>query len=170
MAVDCEIFLPFDACLHHVAETLGRLAGLRPEKPNDPPWKWGITVEERGCPGAVWIILRGDLVDGETEHSVMYSFQSHLPDPNHGRLLAPRSTAFWIAAGVRLVSFFGGALDCREDNASGFDLEFVRPRARNNPQDDPEYAELKTAIAQISPLTAAELHSAATHAYYSRSE
>jgi len=170
MPLSCEIFLPFDVCFYDVAETLGRMAGLKPQKPNDPPRKWGITAEERGCPGAVWITLRGDLVDGETEHSVMYLFQSHLPDPNHGRILAPPSTAFWIAAGVRLIRFFGGALDYREDDAPGFDLEFVRPRARNNPPDDPEHAELMRAIAQVSPLTAAELESAAAHAFYSRSD
>lgn len=57
-------------------------------------------------------------------------------------------------------------MDYREDDAPGLDLEFVRPRARNDPSDDPEHAELMTAIAQVSPLTPLELQSAAAHAYY----
>lgn len=131
MGVDCKIMLPHNVALRDVADVIGILSGVPKEK---------LTLNSRSHPGARYVAIPNVVLESCGDHLpqcaniiveesklsdaarrargdngnpfVIYHFE---PSGFDGRLLLPRSTAYWIAVGRGLVRFFGGKLvysDC----------------------------------------------------------
>lgn len=83
------------------------------------------------------------------------------------RLLMPRSTDWNIAAGRRLIRFFGGKLDYN-DCDSGEWNEVVRnkPNSANCPSDGAPWHKLQDRLLAVTPLTTKEITEAAKRASY----
>jgi hypothetical protein len=174
MSVDCIIKLPMDVRIRDVAEAVGLLAGLKAkEKPmesGDRAWtfRWveGVKVNPTSVPTMAEIFIeapKGEKqVDGNANHFTYYHFEN----PDGRREIAPRSTAFWIAVGKRLVKFFGGKLDYQDCDGGAFNYFAPKPRKSNSPEDGKPWEGFKRALYSIKPLTMAELKAAQKHAAY----
>ena len=176
MGVDCHIYLPPNVCVDNVARVLGVLAGLptRVKTFGDRPGDWtadipGVRVQSTAVPTMMRIVLWGPLVDGTDGHSVYYHLETCGTEGL--RMLHPRSTAFWIAAGIRLVEFFGGHVDFNDcDDA---ERDFERPHKtwrENSPQDGAEWTDFQNRVMALTPLTEGELRDADQHAAYKTNE
>lgn len=159
MGADCKIYLSGDTRVGDAAKVLGKLAGLESH--------WGEDREH----GARWVTVPGadvvctvvpemvQIIVGE--YKVYWHFEEH-----PYRLMAPRSTAFWIAAGRRLVEFFGGYIDYDDSDRSEKDYALSSPRTTNSPDDGAEWDVFQQAISDLRPLTLAEIKNAQQYAAY----
>jgi len=122
MGVDCRIWLPGRVRILDVADVIGILAGMKPEKrpfstSEDGGWSTHVpNVRTEGIPEMPHCALIYFEHNGETR-TVLYHFE-----PGAGeRLLMPSSTALWLAIGSGLIHFFGGRLDyndCDSEDAN----------------------------------------------------
>lgn len=178
MGVDCRIVLPGRVRVKDVARIIGICAGLPATRDNLSVDVEGLTMEPSSLLGLVEIHLTAQdgkrLIDGETYHWVLYHFEGSHGALSAGgmryeiegvRLMLPPSTAFWIAVGTRLVSFFGGWLDYSDhDNVS---VDYTLPERENiAPSDGEAWSSFWDQIASMKPLTKAELEAAKAHAAY----
>lgn len=138
MGVDTRIMLPEDVRVAEVAEAIGILAGLSAKK-QSLGWGDSFACQVAGAsatpssiPTCCYINIKGNIIDGQKAHQVLFHFE---PDDNahYGRLMLPRSTAFWICVGRGLVEFFGGAVDYCDCDSVNIDYHKVKPRHKNNP-------------------------------------
>ena len=169
MGVDALIKLPPDVRIDDVAKVIGVLAGLPIEKqPLDANGTWCIRVNGAKAEGILNIAscatikIHGKLVDGEEDHHVMFHYE---PDDGIDRLIMPRSTAFWISIGKRLIQFFGGKLTY-SDCVGGIDEQAEKPRQSNNPTDGKPWQDFQQEIADLKPITKPELKAANKVASY----
>lgn len=169
MGVDTCIRLPADVRVHDVAECIGILAGLTPQKTPIGQGSYacrvpGVEVKPSSIPTCCEINIRGKLIDGEGHHYVLYHFE---PDGlNPGRLILPRCTAFWICIARSLVKFFGGTVDYCDCDSVDVDFKRDRPRPRNNPSDGAEWYEFQDEMLALKPITKKELAQAVKWAAY----
>lgn len=174
MGVDCRILLPPDARIRDVADVIGILAGLNPE--------WDDSIPSVSVPGAtakpsslaecaeITIVSKNGefLVDGETSHWLLFHWEPSEESGMH--LLMPHSTAFWIALGKKLVSFFGGSIDYNDCDSKDVDYRAKKPRRRNNPTVGKPWDDFQKAMFNIKPLTEKDLEKAEKYAAYKRKE
>lgn len=163
MGVDTRITLHPSARLRDVTDALGILAGLEPEL---HPLSIGALAVR--VPGAVCksydglglaacaqIILTAPegrlLVDGDESHYVMYHFEWEGTEVHGARGLLPPSTPFWVAAGIKLVDFFGGHIDFNDCDT--IDVDHVAPPSALPAVDGPDWQDYQHAIAAIEPIT-----------------
>ena len=157
MGVDCRIHLPEDVRVGNVTEAIGILAGLKPILTSIPSVNVkGATVkgyDSWGLATCANIEIEATPLT-KMPHHVMYFFE---PEEG-GRLLCPRSTAFWLAVGQGLVTFFGGRLDFQDsDIAEVGDFSHAKPRSRNNPTNGREWDAFQRALYALPALTKADL-------------
>ncbi len=162
MGVDCKIYLPANVFVDNVAKVLGALCGCPVEKvplynKKAEPWSarvGGVEVRSTHCVSLAEIFVTRACVDGQ-KHSVFYHFETC---NNEGmRMLHPRSTAFWIAVGCKLVSFFGGYIDMMDCDDTDADLSFPHKTWReNSPQDGDEWQAFQHRVVDLKPITEAE--------------
>jgi len=175
MGCDCLIKLPGDVRLRDVANVLGLLAGCESvtiASDHGTEYKRLPSVEVKSShdmlPECARIVITRNIEtkDGDTAY-VLYHFEpSDANGETYGRLLMPPSTAWWIAAGRRLVDFFGGEVvsnDCADRPT-----RYVRrkPRRRNNPEGGAAWRKLYAEIWAVAPVTQAEVDDARTVAVY----
>lgn len=160
MGVDCKIYLPDNVQIHDVARVMGIAAGLPfTKEPIGHEDAWSVKVEGAYIdPSRVVtlanISLSGKLIDGEFRHDAIYHFEAS----QKGRLLMPRSTAFWIGIGRRLVDFFGGHVDYNDcDEIYDDYIKIPKSRRHNSPQDGKPWQKFQQRIAEVKPLTQEEL-------------
>ena len=145
MGCSTEIRISKDARVDDVAKVIGILSGLSV--------KWDGTADKK----ARWIKVLGasvegivnipscanididapageELVDGYCRHCAMFHFQPSSTPLTHN-LMIPPSTAFWIAVGLKLCKFFGGAVKYNDCESLKFERYFKRPRKDNAPSD-----------------------------------
>lgn len=165
MGVDCEIHLPDDVQIRDVADVLGILAGNKKEWRESKGARWvgveNVSISGNTFPGLACITLPYCATKRD-EIYVLYHFEPGCG----GRLLMPRSTAWWIAAGKRLVDFFGGSIDFNDCDDSDVDYERPKPRGRNNPENGEPWRAFQEALFAVEPLTQEEVDACAKHSAY----
>lgn len=170
MSVDCCIWLPNNVRVRDVANVLGIAAGLFPSRVSISDNKgWyinvdGVSVSPSVVPTLAEIALRGIMVDGENIHWVLYHFE---PDRTGYRLLMPKSTAFWITCGCKLVDFFGGEIDFQDCDEFTCNYKKAKKSNINNcPSDGKAWSGLQERIEAVTPITQKELeHTSRLSAY-----
>jgi hypothetical protein len=178
MGIDTRIHLPANVQVGDVAKVIGILAGLPPVKTileqcrRDDAWfvrVEGITVTGTlGVPEMASINLKGKLIDGQEVHNVFYHFEDS-DDRGDWRLLMPRSTAFWIAMGRRLIDFFGGYMDYADYDDERVDYESpVKPWRENAPEDGAQWQAFQERVFNVIPLTKADIKACQQFAAYGR--
>ena len=173
MGVDCNINLPGNVRVNDVADLIGIAAGL-PARKHDLDYKgaWtvrvdGVKVENACVVGLVDINLSGKMIDGQKDHTVFYHFED---DGSSGRCLLPRSTAFWIAVGRKLIDFFGGALVYQDCDGNEDYVKPANPDNINCPQDGEDWQNFQQRMLDVQPITKEELLECDEFAAYKLSE
>lgn len=173
MGVDINCYLPDSVSIEDAATALARLAGLPIER-HEMTTGWYATVPgvaTVGLPGLPSCAEIRFERDGEQRH-VLWHWDANLQ--GH-RLLAPRSTAFWIAVCRGLIDFFGGMMiynDCNDhtDPATGatrFDYEQPdRGWEANHPSTGEPWQRLQERLLALPPLTPEEIRQWDTQAAY----
>jgi hypothetical protein len=103
------------------------------------------------------------MVDGEARYGIYYHFES---GHRSARLLSARSTPFWIAAGRKVVDFFGGKIDFQDADEIRVDYSVKKPRRANNPEDGQAFQDFQEALRKVQPITKADLATARRYASY----
>lgn len=179
MSVDCRIFLPPAVRVNDVADVIGALVGLKPEKRKFSQSD-GYSVHVGGVnvvatSGSVPTMLNisltapdGEkLVDGEQSHFVYYHFESLDPAGKPCRLLMPKSTAFRIAVGRGLIRFFGGSLDYSDcDEAEVNESRKAKSVSFAHAEDGDDWYALQDAKLAVPAITREEIAACAKHAAY----
>jgi hypothetical protein len=166
MGVDCRIILPADVRVRDVAKVAGILAGLKASKLNLTGGSYGVQVEGAEAKTTcvvemAEITLVGKLVDGERGHVGYYHYEM-----KEGRLLNPRSSAFWICVGRGLVDFFGGTVDYCDCDTVEVDYKARRKFKDNSPEDGQPWHDFQDAMLAVKPITKAQLNKAREWAAY----
>jgi hypothetical protein len=164
MGVDTRIYLPPDVRVDDVAKVLGIIAGLKPSwHTSSPTCRWvtvpGVEVKPTTVPRMPEIHLRGKMV-GDDWITVTFHYE---PDGDPMRLLLPRSDAFWIAAGRKLVRFFGGHM-MYQDIDDKVNYQALRPRPANNPSTGQPWRDFQEDMMRVRPLTLKQIKQFAHHA------
>lgn len=179
MGVDTRICLPHTARLDDVVKVLGILAGRRKSWVNSSGARW---VEVEGAKAHSYdngtlltscaeVVINGPLPDGAPGLRCMFHFdfgigqQTDYGNEYKGRGLMPRSTPQWVAAGRRLVEFFGGWMDYRDDD--DVDVDHVQPiRSDLTACNGDAWDEFQQRIWAVEPLTVADITAMHEHACY----
>jgi hypothetical protein len=169
MSVNMRIYLPATVQLRDVADVIGIVSGLTPKKELFTPMSRGWAarvdgIEFRDYPGTpemVEIIVAKPhralpLVDGEHVHSITYHFEAVDPNGRACRYLAPKSTAFWIAVGNRLLEFFGGVVDYNDSDLIEIDKS-ERAKPYNSHEDDRAFGTVQRKKMDLKPITCDEI-------------
>lgn len=164
MGVDCKIYLPANVRIRDVAKVIGVVTGCAIHHRNLSSYDgdgWYVDVpavelDRSSMVTLASVYIRRKTIDGADDHYVLYHFEGS----GGRRLMMPRSTAFWIAVGVRLVTFFGGSIDFQDCDDVDADLH-VDPKsdAMNCPEDGVEWQNLQERIAALKPITEEEWRS-----------
>ena len=174
MGVDCRIMLPPNVRLDDVQDVIAASVGVELVKTNLSGGKfWAVrqkSVKSEGygmeaLNSCVRLKINHECLDGVADHEVMYHFEcDRIPG---WRLMMPRSTAFWICVGARLVTFFGGKADYKDCDSTDWDLE-VEPKSdeMNHPSDGEPWQNLQKRIFAIKPISKAEWKRFEKHAAY----
>ena len=174
MGVDCKILLPAGVRIDDVATVIGACAGLAKSKYHFSSGEgrevWScrvkdVKVESFGedaylvaCARITWANDHKAKPNGY----VMYHFEG---DSRGRRLLSPRSTAWWITVGRRLVGFFGGIVDYNDCDAK--DADYRRPPRKNlAPEDGKPWRDFQEALYAVKPITEAEVAKCKRYANY----
>lgn len=180
MGVDCNILIPSDARARDIVTVLGAIVGCPVTKHTfgmgNGKESYAAKVSDRHIEienpdspllvGSPTIDIYKRTIDGVAHHHVMLHTESH-----HGlyKVMCPKSTAFWIAVGRRLVRFFGGQMvysDC--DGKVNFKCK--KPRRWNDPEDGKAWRDFQDAILAIKPITKEDLENCAKYASYGYEE
>lgn len=157
MGVDCVITLPERTRARDVAQVIGICAGL-PAKLKKFDLRDSFYLDVSGiklqpssvaeCAEITWT----DIKSGD-ERYVMYHFESS----QGGRLLLPKSTPFWCAVAVKLVTLFGGTVDFQDCDDVEIDFQAsVNPLITATNGD--EWNNWQHAMLAIGPLTALDIN------------
>ena len=180
MGINTNIYLPHDVRVRDVAEVIGILAGLEVTKSplhNGCEEPWGIRVSgatikgNENVPQICDIVLKGELIDGEKEHFAYYHFEvSGFQPPNekrkYSRMVSQRMSPFWIAVGIKLAMFFGGAVDFNDSDDNDFDMVFGKPRKWNDEEDGEPWQNFQREMFELKPVTKEDLEEAKKFASY----
>lgn len=174
MGVDARVTLPANVRLSNVANVMGAVAGCPATKSffdRDPKNGWstrveGVEVLTTSIPSMCEIRITppNGCVDGEKSHFTFYHFE---PDNGVGRLMLPRSTAFWIAVMHRVVDFFGGEIDYNDCDDVSCDYSVPHKTwEENSPSDGEAWYTFQNRILEIKPITVEEWNSFNLEAAY----
>jgi len=174
MGLDAYIYLPKDARIRDVAKVMGLLMGLPPVWDGVSDARW-ITVDGTSAEGIKEIpecaniyveAPKGEkLIDGKRIHFCMFHYELSGKYSNYS-LLMPRSTAFWIAVGIGLCKFFGGAIDYNDCDEGGINRRFKRPRKNNAPEDGKPWDDFQKELETVKPLTKKDIEKAVKFSGY----
>ena len=162
MGCDCIITLPPRVRSYDVSKVVA-IAGGAPKKLEGKHDSIFLQVERKLEPSSVASCSEITFVNLFGEHShVLYHYE--FGDGNRGMM--PRSTAFWIAIGRKVVKLFGGHLyynDCAENEKPD---EFYQSSYWINSKDGEDWVKLQKAMFAIQPITKEEYEDAAKFAAY----
>lgn len=167
MGCDTRIWLPGNVRATTVAEVLGRLVGCRALGGRETFVRVeGTNVTPASVAECAYLEINPP---GGKPFKVLYHFEASTRGPRtgHQRVIMPRSVPFFIAAGVRLVDFFGGQIDFKDTDSR--DVDYARRGKSddmNCPEDGVPWKALQERIAMVEPLTMAELRRWAPRAGY----
>lgn len=166
MSTNTRIILPTDVRIDDVATVIGKLAGLPAVKKDSDKSFFtsinGVKIIPSSMAEMAEIVLEGNMIDKQKKHFVYYFFEGE-----HGkREICPKSTAFWVAIGKRLVEFFGGKIDYNDCDNIDWDYESQIPREHNDPNDGKEWNDFQEEIYNLKPITKLELKEAQKFASY----
>jgi hypothetical protein len=168
MGIDCKVHLPENVRVKDVANVIGALAGCPVKQKHYSGAVFveveNVKVESTSVPQMAQIMVEppGGCVDGEKCHFVYYFFEV---EEGSGRLLNPRSTAWWIAIMRRVVDFFGGSIDYSDCDDVDVDYSVpAKPDSVNRPTNGAEWDDLQNRILAIKPITVEEWKAEAVHA------
>jgi hypothetical protein len=159
MGVDCCIYVPSDARLDDIVKVMAIAAGAPHQRVNLSGGAWYVKTEgarvESGnnflalCPH---IHFDMKTIDGVDRHFVMFHAEA---SGQHGayRLLMPRSTPFWIAMGLKLITFFGGKMDANDSDSNRIDFRRKKPRKWNDPEDGIPWHKLQEDMEKVKPIS-----------------
>lgn len=166
MGINCRIMLPDRIRVNDVAEVMGALTRLPVMKQffQGQDRDWSVRVEGiKVQPSSISECCEIQWITPDNErHFVLYHFE---PSEVVGRLMMPRSTAFWVAVGKRLVDFFGGELDYNDCDRKSVDYRRKR-RTDCMPNDGKAWDRFQERKLKITPITDEEYADAAKHAAY----
>ena len=174
MSANARIYLPHDARIKEVAYVIALSSGLtfsrRTDKNGTHTYIPGLRIETLDGLDMIEEIVASPMIsiksiDGHTQHSVMYFFESS-EYADYSRALYPKSTPYWLAIGKRLITFFGGMLIYRDDKDSE-KIVFPKPSTRQyNPEDDDQYSEHELRYFKLSVLSEIEIEAMRKYAAY----
>lgn len=157
MSIDCKIILPHTTRGEEIGEVVWIAAGL--------PFKWESHSHSGGTfhsvriaaepvtpsklPGLSWLRFKGSSVDDDDHQAVIHH------DYWDGKLVSARGTPFWIAIGIKLVDFFGGWIDYRDDDDSFNDYQ-KEPVFVEEHDDKELFQAFHDALRAIKPITKEE--------------
>lgn len=164
MGVNTKISLPPNVRLRDVAMVIAALDGVELKKRtldaqkgsyaarSEKVWMETVaTIPE--CAYIYWINANN------VQRRVMYHFEWESKPGWHG--LLPNQSDWWIAAGKRLVNFFGGEVDFNDCDDECCDYQQpIEPDNLNHPTDDKPWHDLQDRLLRIQPLTEEEVHNA----------
>jgi hypothetical protein len=167
MGVDCRIFLPPAARVRDVADVMGALAGLVPQKRllsgSDGYYVKveGVEIKSSHTPSMVTINLTAAphlrLVGGEAFLDCCYFFESLDDDSQPCRYMIPSSTAFWLAVGHGLIEFFGGALCYSDADGQINERVSAKPATFLHAEDGDDWQVLQDAKLSVAAITEDDL-------------
>lgn len=176
MGIDSRIYLPPTVRIDDVADVIGALAGLTPEKSffgSSEGWAThvpGVRAKATHTASMATIYVdagnEGTLIDGDRRHYVCYFFESLDQDYKPCRYLLPRSTAFWIAIGRGLIRFFGGSLSYSDVDDTINETLPAKPTSFVHAEGGEAWYALQQAKLDVKPITLEELAHCATIAAY----
>lgn len=174
MSVDTRITLPSGVRLDDVADVLGIIVGLphAVEPMESHPHTAllcveGVSTRSSHAPEMAIIALEGPMVDGGNLRHAYYFFESDSNVwPRGSRSILVRSTPFWVAAGKRLVEFFGGQIDYKDGD--DIEVDFQAPEDHLAQSDGEAWVRHQHDMDQVVSLTMEDLVAAKKHAYYSK--
>jgi hypothetical protein len=167
MGVDARINLEGGVQVRDVATVLGLAAGLKaeevPYRNGEGTYKKVIGVKVNGStvpdlPEMATIHLSvpeesGTLVDGERVHFCFYHFEN----PDGSKSLGVKSTPFWLAVGLKLITFFGGKMLTNDCEAKPKIFRRPKPRPNNAPEDGRPYIKFQKDLFAVTPITKADM-------------
>jgi uncharacterized glyoxalase superfamily protein PhnB len=166
MGVDCKVNLPANCSVSNVAKVIAAVCGGEKTKVMfgdhsgthcDQGWFAQVTgyeVTPTSVPEMAQIILTMRTLDGERDHFVNYHFEA---SRGEGRVMMPRSTAFWLAVMHRVVDFFGGRIDYQDCDDKYNDYEVPAGTwEENSPEDGEAWYDLQNRILALEPITVEE--------------
>ena len=172
MGVNTCIYLSPASQLYDVASAIGILVGLPVEKNllfgNSNCWYAyvrGVTTKPTSVPEMAQIDIRGKSSVVRLPISVYFHFETEIIDG--GRLLSLQSQPIWLAVGCRLVDFFGGYVDYNDSDDK--DVDYCMPIKCLHeiaPNDNHLWSKFQERLADIKPLTEAEIESYRKYAVY----
>lgn len=178
MGVDCRIELPPETRMGDIATAIAALAGIAVEIESLGNYGGVVAATKRGAvklkplqwsdSGGTEAQFKGNLVDGETGHTVILFPQSKMQKcAGIGGptcvALNPPSTPFWCAIGHGLVNFFGGSIDYNDCDDTIEDYAVEKPRPWNNPDNGPFWNNFQRELAEIDPVIPADFASVAAY-------
>ena len=169
MGVSTIIRLPRTCGIQNVANVIGVLAGLKAEKSDFRKFSNmdGYSARVTGVsfnvndtlPMSPTIVIRGDLIDEERIHHVMYFYENETWD---GVTFNPPSTNFWVAIGKKLVDIFGGEVDYND--CDEWIRDYVNGNhgsiAENRPSKGDEWYAFQNMLLNLKSLTQEEMSNA----------
>tara|TARA_B100000949_G_C14214101_1_gene421556 strand:- start:557 stop:1132 length:576 start_codon:yes stop_codon:yes gene_type:complete len=181
MGVNVTCTLPADVKVKDASEVMGILAGLPIKEEyiegrnGQEGWYYvtvpGVEVTRTSSLAMVDILIKGDLIDGQSNHYYYWHFEGH----NGTRSFGPKSTAFWIAVCKGLVDFFGGQLIYNDCSSSLCD--YRKASRYSNSTDgfmydhgDDLYYSMNQRKRNLKPLTLADLKAVHQYASYQTPE
>ena len=184
MGVNCNVYLPTDVGLDHVAQLAGILAGLKAEQEDIGQHgrpcivtrvAGARTNAKNGIDGMSDIVLTASdgetLVDGEDAHTAYFHYCSRRNGKVYN-MLSPTSNVFWCAVSRGLVRWFGGIVvynDCGyEKGKNVFRAKRGCPVDARGliPDDGQPWNDYQTALFKVKPLTMRDIRTANTVAGY----
>ncbi len=163
MGVDCRIMLPGNVRIRDVMSVIGVAVGFQPTRRS--LGKTGYCTDVKGVSAEQPV---GNMPDFfYIKFDGRHAYWSYEPENNvGGRMIMPKSTAFWCLVGQRLVDFFGGKVDYNDCDDVEFDyVKRNRGDARNAPTSDEPWMALQDRIAAVKPITREELENFTGAAY-----
>jgi hypothetical protein len=173
MGVDIRILLPANVRVDDVAKVLAILDGVPAKKRQLGNWWLQPPCQGESYCADVDVDVAGaekipscahiDWTGASGKRLWLYHFESD----NGWRLLMPRATAWNIAAGRRLIRFFGGKLDYNDcDSTSWNEIVHAKSSTVNAPNDGKPWHNLQDRLLALTPLTQEEIESADKVASY----
>lgn len=167
MGINTHILLPVEARIEDVAQVMGILAGLKPERHqlSSAEHSWSCEVagakvmpsaNQFGCGNITIQAPTGKLIDGENSHSCFViacvgtgMYKDH--NTRHGHWISTAVSPFWEAIAWGLVRFFGGEVD--RNDCDDIDVDFAMPMQPDITACDGEaWAEFQMRKMNVKPL------------------
>lgn len=168
MGVDARIYLPPQVAVDYVAEAIAIAGGAKWEDQDIGGARDKLIVVKVPSlevkPASVVSLVDIRFFDEirQVHRYVNYHFEFGMKGE---RGFMPRSRAYWLAVGKKVVDAFGGRLDYADCDDSDADYE-VEVRWPEEWERNPGYQQLQTILRGITPVTAEDIAAMADFAAY----